>query len=47
VAEVRLYDVIGTVMIMLIPMFAVLFLVIAWPQVTLFLPNLFPPDLLQ
>ncbi len=47
IGEVRLFDVIGTVMIMLIPMFAVLFLVIAWPQVTLFLPNLFPSDLLQ
>ncbi|WP_027135467.1 TRAP transporter large permease [Geminicoccus roseus] len=47
IAKVRLIDVIGPVMIMLVPMLAVLFLVIAWPQVTLFLPSLVSPEFLN
>jgi hypothetical protein len=31
---------------MLMPMFAVLALIIMWPQVVLFLPRLFPPGTL-
>jgi tripartite ATP-independent transporter DctM subunit len=46
IAGVRIMDVLKDVFIMLIPMFAVLALVIVWPQVVLFLPRLFPPGTL-
>jgi len=43
VAKVRIGDVLKDTLIMLVPMFLVLGLVIALPQVSLFLPRLFPP----
>jgi TRAP-type C4-dicarboxylate transport system permease large subunit len=39
-------DALKDVMIMLIPMFVVLALVIMFPQLSLFLPKLFPPGTL-
>jgi tripartite ATP-independent transporter DctM subunit len=46
VAKIRLLDALRDVMIMLIPMFVVLALVIMFPQISLFLPRLFPPGTL-
>jgi len=46
VAKVRIGDVLKDTLIMLMPMFVVLALVIALPQVSLFLPRLFPPGTL-
>jgi len=46
IAGIRVIDALKDVMIMLIPMFAVLALVIMWPDVVLFLPRLFPPGTL-
>jgi tripartite ATP-independent transporter DctM subunit len=46
VAKIRMLDAIKDVMIMLIPMLLVLALVIMFPQVSLFLPRLFPPGTL-
>jgi tripartite ATP-independent transporter DctM subunit len=46
IAGIRLVDALKDVMIMLIPMFAVLAMVIMWPDVVLFLPKLFPPGTL-
>jgi tripartite ATP-independent transporter DctM subunit len=47
VGEKRLWDVLGDVMIMLVPMFLVLGLVIVWPSVSLFLPGLISPEFLR
>jgi tripartite ATP-independent transporter DctM subunit len=47
IAGVRLGYVLKDVMIMLMPMFGVLLLVIAWPQVSLFLPGLISPEFLK
>jgi tripartite ATP-independent transporter DctM subunit len=46
IAGIRIMDALKDVLIMLLPMFAVLALVIVWPQVVLFLPRLFPPGTL-
>ena len=46
IAGIRLMDALKDVLIMLLPMFAVLALIIMWPQVVLFLPRLFPPGTL-
>jgi tripartite ATP-independent transporter DctM subunit len=46
IANMRVIDTLKDVFIMLIPMFLVLALVIAVPQVSLFLPRLFPPGTL-
>jgi tripartite ATP-independent transporter DctM subunit len=46
VAGIRIVDALRDVVIMLMPMFAVLALVIMWPDVVLFLPRLFPPGTL-
>jgi tripartite ATP-independent transporter DctM subunit len=46
IAKIRLLDALKDVMIMLIPMFVVLALVIMFPQISLFLPRLFPPGTL-
>jgi tripartite ATP-independent transporter DctM subunit len=46
IAGIRILDALKDVMIMLMPMFAVLALVIIWPDVVLFLPKLFPPGTL-
>jgi tripartite ATP-independent transporter DctM subunit len=46
IAGIRLVDALRDVMIMLIPMFLVLGAVIVFPQVSLFLPRLFPPGTL-
>jgi tripartite ATP-independent transporter DctM subunit len=46
VAGIRMVDALKDVFIMLIPMFAVLALVIMWPDLVLFLPKLFPPGTL-
>jgi tripartite ATP-independent transporter DctM subunit len=46
IAGIRILDALKDVMIMLMPMFAVLALVIMWPDVVLFLPKLFPPGTL-
>ncbi len=46
VAKIRMIDALKDVMIMLIPMLLVLALVIMFPQVSLFLPRLFPPGTL-
>ena len=46
IAGIRILDALKDVFIMLLPMFGVLALVIVWPQVTLFLPRLFPPGVL-
>jgi tripartite ATP-independent transporter DctM subunit len=46
IAGMRVVDTLKDVFIMLIPMFAVLALVIMWPDLVLFLPKLFPPGTL-
>ncbi len=46
IAGIRILDALKDVFIMLIPMFAVLALVILWPDLVLFLPKLFPPGTL-
>jgi tripartite ATP-independent transporter DctM subunit len=46
IAKIRMLDALKDVMIMLIPMFIVLALVITFPQISLFLPRLFPPGTL-
>jgi tripartite ATP-independent transporter DctM subunit len=46
IAKIRMVDALKDVMIMLIPMFIVLALVIMFPQISLFLPRLFPPGTL-
>ena len=46
IAGIRIVDALKDVFIMLIPMFAVLALVIMWPDLVLFLPKLFPPGTL-
>jgi len=46
IAGVRILDALKDVFIMLLPMFAVLALVIMWPDLVLFLPRLFPPGTL-
>src|SRR3970282_1257946 len=46
IAGIRIVAALKDVLIMLIPMFAVLALVIMWPDVVLFLPKLFPPGTL-
>jgi tripartite ATP-independent transporter DctM subunit len=46
IAKIRMLDALKDVMIMLIPMFIVLALVIMFPQLSLFLPRLFPPGTL-
>jgi len=46
IAGIRILDALKDVLIMLIPMFAVLALVILWPDLVLFLPKLFPPGTL-
>jgi tripartite ATP-independent transporter DctM subunit len=46
VAGMRIVDCLKDVLIMLLPMFAVLALIILWPDVVLFLPRLFPPGTL-
>jgi tripartite ATP-independent transporter DctM subunit len=46
IAGIRILDALKDVFIMLIPMFAVLALVILWPDLVLFLPRLFPPGTL-
>ncbi|MCM5569423.1 TRAP transporter large permease [Burkholderiaceae bacterium FT117] len=47
IAGIRLGEALKDVMIMLMPMFAVLMLVILWPQVTLFIPSLISPEFLR
>jgi TRAP-type C4-dicarboxylate transport system permease large subunit len=47
VAGIRVRDAIKDIGIMLIPMFLVLALVIAWPKVSLFLPGLISPEFLR
>ena len=47
IAKVRMLSVLKDVGIMLMPMFGVLMLVIVWPDVSLFLPRLFSPELLK
>ena len=46
VAGIRMRAAIKDTFIMLVPMLAVLAMVIVWPQVSLFLPRLFPPGTL-
>ena len=46
IAGIRIMDALKDVFIMLMPMFAVLALVIMWPDLVLFLPKLFPPGTL-
>ncbi|MFY9313960.1 MAG: TRAP transporter large permease [Burkholderiales bacterium] len=46
VAGMRVVDTLKDVFIMLLPMFAVLALIILWPDLVLFLPRLFPPGTL-
>jgi tripartite ATP-independent transporter DctM subunit len=46
IAGIRIVDALKDVFIMLMPMFAVLALVIMWPDLVLFLPKLFPPGTL-
>jgi tripartite ATP-independent transporter DctM subunit len=46
IAGIRLVDALKDVLIMLIPMFAVLAMIIMWPDLVLFLPKLFPPGTL-
>ena len=46
IAGIRILDALKDVLIMLMPMFAVLALVILWPDLVLFLPKLFPPGTL-
>jgi tripartite ATP-independent transporter DctM subunit len=47
IAEVRLFSVLKDVVIMLLPMLGVLVLLIVWPDIALFLPGLFSPELLR
>lgn len=47
VAEMRLVDALRDTVIMLLPMLGVLVLVIVWPQLVLFLPNLVSPEFLK
>jgi len=47
IAGIRLRDALKDTCIMLLPMLAVLVLVIAWPEVVLFLPKLISPDFLN
>jgi tripartite ATP-independent transporter DctM subunit len=47
IAKVRLMYVMKDVMIMLLPMLGVLALTIIWPDLVMFLPNLFPPELIK
>jgi tripartite ATP-independent transporter DctM subunit len=46
IAGIRILDALKDVFLMLLPMFAVLALVIMWPDLVLFLPKLFPPGTL-
>jgi tripartite ATP-independent transporter DctM subunit len=46
IAGIRILDALKDVILMLLPMFAVLALVIMWPDLVLFLPRLFPPGTL-
>jgi len=46
IAGIRILDALQDVFLMLLPMFAVLALVIMWPDLVLFLPRLFPPGTL-
>jgi tripartite ATP-independent transporter DctM subunit len=46
IAGMRVVDTLKDVFLMLLPMFAVLALVILWPDLVLFLPRLFPPGTL-
>jgi TRAP-type C4-dicarboxylate transport system permease large subunit len=45
--KMRLGEVLLDVLIMLVPMLLVLVLVILWPDVTLFIPNLISPEFLN
>lgn len=47
VAGMRLRDAIKDTLIMLIPMLVVLLMIIIWPQVSLFVPNLISPEFLK
>ena len=47
IAGIRMRDAIKDTGLMLIPMFIVLGLVIVWPKVSLFLPNLISPEFLR
>lgn len=47
IAEVRLYDVLKDVLIMLMPMLLVLTTIILWPDLVLFLPSLISPEFLR
>ena len=47
VADMRLVDALRDTMLMLLPMLGVLLLVIAWPQVVLWLPSLISPEFLR
>ena len=47
IAGMRIRDAIKDTGIMLIPMLMVLALVIIWPKVSLFLPNLISPEFLR
>lgn len=47
IADMRMADALRDVMLMLLPMIGVLVLVIAWPQLVLFLPSLVSPEFLK
>jgi TRAP-type C4-dicarboxylate transport system permease large subunit len=47
VAGIRIRDAIKDTAIMLVPMLMVLALVIVWPRVSLFLPQLISPEFLR
>jgi TRAP-type C4-dicarboxylate transport system permease large subunit len=47
IAGMRLSEVIKDVMLMLLPMIGVLALVIVWPDLVLFIPNLISPEFLK
>src|SRR5215208_6830370 len=47
IANMRLSEVMKDVMLMLLPMIGVLVLVIVWPQMVLFIPNLISPEFLK
>ena len=47
VAGIRMRDAIKDTVIMLIPMLSCSALVIVWPEVSLFLPNLISPEFLK
>jgi len=47
IGGVRMADALKDVMLMLLPMIGVLVLVIAWPQLVLFLPSLVSPEFLK